>query len=148
MKKKWIFVTAAGVLCLSGCCCKHLYVQQECVDQNFLASTKIGTPDPRQKKPYEGQRLLVAWDFPRSLYSKGLSLEITVRLWGEKEEKIGRRLERKRGCEAFFFPNEKIVTYLVHVVSDDGKIVETWKHHFWTEMIQVGSPRTDGENLY
>ncbi len=137
MKASWAL---AALACFTGCCCRHLYVQQECVDQNFLASTKVGTPDPRQKRCYEGQRLLIGWDFPRSLFQKGLSLEIRVRLWGEKEDVIAYRLERKRGAEAFFFPREKIVTYLVNVVSDEGKIVETWKHHFWTELIQVGSP--------
>lgn len=122
----------------AGCYRGHLYVQQEWVDRNFLASTHAGTPDPRQNNPPEGQRLLIAWDFPRSLYSCGLDLVATVRFWNENQ--ISQRIPvvRRRGYEALFFPNEKILTYRVDVVGSNGEVIESWKHQFWTELIDIG----------
>lgn len=131
-----------AALFLAGCYRGHLYVQQEWVDRNFLASTHVGTPDPRQCEPMEGQRLLIAWDFPRSLYSCGLTLLATVRFWDEKEEVRTIPLVRRRGAEAFFFPGEKILTYRVDVVASNGEVIESWLHQFWIELIDVGKSKS------
>ncbi len=122
---------------LSGCYRHHLYVQQEIVNRSFLASSHVNTPDPRQSDPPDGQRLLVAWDFPRSLFQKELSLAITVRFWDDTQQEITEPLSRKRGYQAYSFPKKKILTYRVQVVTKEDEIIETWKHHFWTEQIDV-----------
>jgi hypothetical protein len=115
-----------------------LYVQQEKVDRNFLASSHIGTPDPRQANPPEGQRLLIGWDFPKSLYQQQLILVASIRFMSEKEKVCRIPIVRKRGSTALFFPKEQILTYRVQVVAADGSILETWKHHFWTEWLHIG----------
>ena len=131
---------------LSGCYRHHLYVQQEWVDRNFLASTRVGTPDSRQTDPPEGQRLLIAWDFPLSQFQRSLTMLVTVRFWNDKQQTLSFPLDRKRGCTAYFFSKEKILTYLVQVITQDGKIIETWKHHFWTELITVGDSKADASS--
>lgn len=115
-------------------------MQQEWVDRNFLASSHVGTPDPRQCDPPEGQRLLIAWDFPRSYYSRKLTLVATVRLWDDTQTVKTFSIERKRGYRALFFSKQRILTYRVDVVTADGELIETWKHQFWTELIEVGRP--------
>lgn len=128
-----------------GCYVNGLYVQEEWVNRDFLASSQVETPDPRQKCPPKGQRLLVGWDLPRSLYRQHPKLSITVWLWDNTLEKIECDLQRRRGSEAFFFPNEepdldrRILTYKVDIVSADGTILKTWKHHFWTKLIKLDS---------
>jgi len=126
---------------LAGCYRGHLYVQQEGVDREFLASSKVGTPDPRQADPPEGQRLLVAWDFPRSLFGDGLQMDVTVRLWDDTQQTIRHDMGRKRDVKAFYFPShekdKRILTYRVEVLTREGKVLETWKHHFWTELIEI-----------
>lgn len=118
-------------------------MQQEWVDRNFLASTRVGTPDPRQEHPPEGQRLLVAWDFPRSLFERQLHLKITVLLWDNTQEMIEMPMERRRDTAAFYFPSKEkersILTYRVQVFSKEGDLIETWNHHFWTELIDIKS---------
>ncbi len=115
------------------------------MDAQFLASSKIGTPDPRQEHPPIGQRLIVAWDFPKSLFSRHLSLVTTVRFWDNTEEVLRVPMERKRDVTAFFFSNcdktidRRILTYRVEVFALDGTLVKTWEHHFWTRLIDVGS---------
>ncbi len=112
-------------------------MQQETVDVDFLASSHVKTPDPRQACPPEGQRLLIGWDFPRSLFKEELTLIVTVRFWEETQEVLYHPLERKRGYTAFFFPGEKILTYRVQVMNRENEIIETWEHHFWTELIDL-----------
>jgi len=117
-------------------------VQQEWVDRNFLASTHVGTPDPRQENPPEGQRLLIAWDFPRSIFEKQLHLVITVRLWDNTQKVVVHPMERKRDFTALFFPNKasnerSILTYRVQVFDKEDQLIETWNHHFWTELIDI-----------
>jgi hypothetical protein len=118
----------------TGCYKDHLYVQQEWVDRNFLASTHVGTPDPRQACPPEGQRILIGWRFPKYLLDEQLQLVLTVRFWDHTEEVIDYPIEGTKDSAAFYF-GKKILTYRIQVVSADHEVIETWEHHFWTESI-------------
>jgi len=122
----------------TSCYKDHLYVQQEWVDRNFLASSQVGTPDPRQAHPPEGQRLLVAWRFPKNLVDEGLNLVLTVRYWDNSEEVISRPITQSLSNTAFnFFDGQKILTYRIDVVDRQEVVIETWEHQFWTKLIQI-----------
>jgi hypothetical protein len=138
---RWFF--ALCLLCLTGCHKNYLYVQQEWVDGNFLASSRIGTPDPRQENPPCGQRLLMSWYFPSELFEQELTLQITVRFWDNSEEQLQMPVESKWSQRALYFPSteqeKRILTYRIVVRTQEGQIIETWKHHLWTELIQIGN---------
>ena len=124
--------------CLSGCYKNHLYVQQEWIDEFYLASTKIGTPDPARDDPPEGEKLLIAWDFPKSLFDQSLTLKTIVRLWDNTQKEFDLPIERTRDVTDLFFPSSnKILTYQIQVVNNKGEIIETWDHQFWTQLIQI-----------
>lgn len=147
MQKKVLFsLLFLKVLLLSGCYKNHLYVQQEWIDGKHLASTHIDTPDPRRAHPPNGQKLLVKWDFPKSQFDRQLSLLITVRLWDNSEQCFVRPVERKRDFVDLYFPTEdknlRILTYKVEVVTKEKEVLEVWKHHFWTELIDVKDNRS------
>lgn len=126
------------LILLSSCYKNHLYVQQEWVDRNFLASTHVNTPDPRQVCPPEGQRLLIAWRFPMNMVDFGLQLHLTVRLWDNVEENYIRPITSSHGYAAFnFFDQKRILTYKIDVVDSQGEVVEAWEHHFWTKLIDA-----------
>jgi hypothetical protein len=132
-----------------GCYKNHLYVQTENIKEDFLASYHIGSPDYRKKNPPIGQRLIVSWDFPKSLYEKKLSICLTVRFWNNEQIVKIVPLYRIWGTEVFFFKNKemdkkkKILTYKVDIITKDQEIIETWEHQFWTELIDVDR----GENF-
>ena len=120
----------------SGCYKNHLYVQQEWVDRNFLASSHVGTPDPRQEHPPLGQRLLVAWRFPLNMMDRPLELALTVRFWDNSEQIFRRPIQTSHGSTAFdFFDSQKILTYRIQVVDCEDAVIENWEHHFWTRLI-------------
>jgi hypothetical protein len=128
---------------LSGCSKNHLYVQQEWIDAQFLASSHVHTPDPRHEKPPTGQRLIISWRFPARYCTNPMSLKVTVRFWDNQEKRLIRPIRQPKGWDTFFFPSDlggetsKILTYKVEVVDEKGAVIDTWYHHFWTEVIDV-----------
>ncbi len=130
-------------LSITSCYKNHLYVQHDKLNKDYLASTYVGTPDPRLKHPPEGQRISVAWDFPLSLFRKDLSLILTVRLWDNTQDVFTSKVEVKRGYKIYMFQDDsvqkskRILTYKVDVVSPDGQIVDQWKHQFWKKQIKI-----------
>lgn len=121
----------------TGCYKNYLYVQQEWVDRDFLASSHVNTPDPRQVCPPEGQRLLISWKFPKNLFNEQLQLIIAVRFWDNSEKVLVHPIDRSWGYAAYFFSKCKIITYRVQVANGCGEVIETWEHHFWTELIDI-----------
>ncbi len=147
MHKKILFSSLLlKLLILTSCYKNHLYVQQEWIDEKHLASTHVNTPDPRKAHPPNGQKLLVKWDFPKSQFDRQLTMLITVRLWDNSEQIFSRRVERKRDYIELFFSTEdknlRILTYKVEVFTKDKELLEVWKHHFWTELIDVKDNRS------
>lgn len=112
-------------------------MQQEWVDRNFLASSHVNTPDPRQLNPPEGQRLLIAWRFSSNMIDDGLSLSLTIRFWNNEEEVFTYPICTPHGYKALNFFEEKILTYKIEVINHAGDLLETWEHHFWTKLIDV-----------
>lgn len=131
------------LLALTSCYKSGLYVQQEKIDVSYLASSYVNTPDPRAHRPFKGERLLVAWDFPLTIFRQKLSLFVTVRFFDQRQKVFFLPLKGKRGVESFYFPNlnnEKkyqILTYKVSVLNATGEEVSVWKHHFWTNLIDI-----------
>ena len=116
-------------------------MQQESVDQNYLASSKVGTPDPRQVNPPIGTNLIIAWDLPKSLFMEGLSLQATVRLWDNTQTVTNIALNRKRDTIALFYSqkdqgkSKSILTYKVEILNGAGEVIEFWQHPLWTDLI-------------
>ena len=136
--KRRITALAFLLTVFAGCYKNHLYVQQEWVDRNFLASSRVGTPDPRQECPPIGQRLLIAWRFPPYMFDEGLTLVLTVRFWDNTEEVQYLPILHSRSYAAFpFYDGKKILTYRLQVINRNEEVVETWEHHFWTTLIDV-----------
>ena len=71
-----------------------------------------------------------------------LTLQITVRFWDHSEEHLQIPVESRWSQRALFFPSEvsekRILTYCIVVLAQDGRVIETWKHPLWTELIQIG----------
>lgn len=128
-------------LFLVSCYKNHLYVQQEVISKNFLASSYALTPDPRQEIPFKEQRLLIGWDFPKSLFEKKLIIRTTVRFWDQSQKEFLHSMDRQRDALALSFLHEengeKILTYRVEVWTERGDLLETWYHPLWTECIDV-----------
>lgn len=79
----------------------------------------------------------MSWRFPKILTDQQLELILTVRFWDNSEDILTRPIQHTKGYAAFNFFDQKILTYRIQVVDAEGEIVETWEHHFWTELIDI-----------
>jgi hypothetical protein len=133
-------ILICALFCLAGCYQHHLFVLQEWVDGDMLASAKVGTPDPRSEDPPVGQKLLIAWSFPTGMFDQGLTMRVDMRLWSNEEQTILIPVERLKGTTSLFFPcPDQILTYRIQVVAADGSVVENWEHQFWTPLVTSSS---------
>jgi len=140
-----------GFLLFSSCTKNHLYVQMENVDAGDLASSHVQTPDYRQEDPPIGQKIIVSWSFPYGLYSKKLSLLLTVRYWNNTQDVKIVPLQRSWGTQTFFFANpkrdkdHKILTYRFQVISQKGELIEEWKQQLWTRLIDIDNEEEESD---
>lgn len=144
-------------LILSGCQKYYISIAQESVTRESLASTQLGTPDPRQKNPPIGERLIIEWKVPRDYLSKDPSLYLHV-IYKDYTEAyftysmpykvdyvtytlVGDEYEQKKG----------ILTYQAELRAKEESPFITWKHQLWTKLITLdeeeeSSSWTDNSN--
>lgn len=126
-----------------GCSRNQLYVHIQNLDQNYLASSHVKTPDYRQKNPFIGQRLVVSWNISKETLKEGLSLYVTVRFFDNTQVIYKRKIKKQRGILGFYFENKdqevrkKILTYKAEIYTKDMQLVKIWKHQFWINLIDV-----------
>jgi len=135
-------VSIAMLFLFCSCSQNYLYVQKHYINKDYLASSHVHTPDPRQEDPPVGESLIISWDFPYSLFKKNLSLDITVRFWDNEESILSYPVLYKRGVKDCFFPNKKdelardVLTYKIVVTDEEGQEVSVWKHQLWADLIK------------
>lgn len=125
--------------CFSSCTNRYLTIQQEWIDENYLASVHAKTPDPEQKNITKGQKLTIGWDFPKSVFDEELSLNIQFLFWDNTLLKKCHHIFEKRDYISYFFPQEDyfpLLSYQIHVVDKKGKVIQVWTHQLWTELIE------------
>lgn len=141
------------LLILSGCHSRHISVQTQYLSRSDLASFYIETPDPQLNCPLFGQRLLVQWNFPKCyLNDKILSLEITIRFGDRSEITQKVAIDQRYGYYIYnmlgddYCTHDGISTYKVNLLAND-KMIETWHHQLWVELITLQTPETDIVNF-
>ena len=134
----------AGLLICCGCSFHRLDVQTQYLTPEYLASSHVGTPDPRRFQPPTGQRLLIQWSLcEEEISNQDLSLYLKVRYRNHKEEELLTPIRKKRGTILFevktplFCETGGILTYYAAIQTPEVIIAE-WKHPLWTELIRVG----------
>lgn len=126
---------------LTGCDKYYLSLRQVPIDSNYLASTKVGSPDPRQLDPPFGQKVVMQWAVPPELLEKKPSLIFHVIYKNHTEEEIIYPLEDRSGMEVFSLINEQLrdkgglLTYHAEIRTKDGEIYREWTHQLWVHLI-------------
>lgn len=131
------------LLSLVSCQKYGLLVHQQRIDASYLASTHVGSPDPRQKCPPHGQFIIVEWWVPPPLlkYQPRVVVHLLFRNYTEKivEFPITRRVSYEiypvLGCE--FDETGGLLTYKAEIVICEGEIYREWKHQMWVQLIDL-----------
>lgn len=130
-------------LILPGCRQYYLSVCQEWVDARYLASTHVGTPDPRQAHPPIGQMLILDWRVPKDLFEKKPEVVLDLIFWDYTTKQIRIPITRRMDFSTYRLFNEEydktggILTYKAEIVTEGGTIYRTFKHQLWVNLITV-----------
>lgn len=144
------FLLGLGMLFLISSCTLHrLDVQTQYLTPDYLASSHIGTPDPRLSQPLIGQRLLIQWSLSaQEMCEDDLFLYLKVRFRNHHEEEVSIPITSKRGTYLFHVNSELycqtkgILTYLAEIRNSTCMLAR-WKHPLWVELIQLDFPERE-----
>jgi hypothetical protein len=144
VKKSLAFLFfSCALLVFSSCDKYYVSVAQQWVDVRYLASTHVGTPDPRQDHPPVGQMMIVDWRIPKSLLNKKPHIQLTMIFWNYTEKTICFPIEQRMGWVTYKLLDEEydetggILTYKAEIVSEDGSLFREWKHQLWVNLITI-----------
>ena len=130
---------------LSGCDKYYLSVCQQKVDSTYLASSHVGTPDPRQKNPPIGQMLIIDWKVPRKILEEKPSILLKVIYWDYSASTFTYPIEQQMGYKTYsllnrdFEEKKGILTYKAEIITDGQTVYKEWVHQLWVQLIQLDS---------
>lgn len=131
------------LLLLCGCEKYYLSVKREVVSRERLASTYVGSPDPRQKNPPKGQELIMEWRLPEEALEEKLILVLDLIYKDYTKGEICHPIDRKRGIFTYsllnqeFKEKEGFLTYKAEIRNAQGGVLKQWKQQLWTELIVI-----------
>lgn len=135
---------ACFFLCsLSGCKRYYLEVSQQIVNQAILASTHVGSPDPRQCPPPLGRRLIISWQVPKEIFDQHPHIDLNVMFWNYTEERTSFTMEANRGYVLYtligseFLEKGGILSYKAQLVTESGQVYRSWKQQLWVDLIKI-----------
>ncbi|MBS0620767.1 MAG: hypothetical protein JSS61_04840 [Verrucomicrobia bacterium] len=141
-----IFTRICILLLLLSSCSKHqqyFSVAQEWIDVRHLASTHVGTPDPRQENPPIGQSLIISWLIPSDFLKKKPEVVLDLILWDYTTRTIRYPVKRRLDYVTYkllnkdYHDTQGIMTYKARLVAEDGEVLDEWKHQLWVNLITL-----------
>lgn len=138
-----------GLLLLCGCDKYYVSVKQIKVGPTYLASTHVGTPDPRQAHPPEGQKLYIDWTIPEEILEKSPKIVMYLLYKDHSQKELTYPIEHQRGYEVYSLLNEEfkktkgLLTYRAEIVTEDGEVYKDWKHQLWVNLITLDDINTN-----
>ena len=134
---------------LLGACQKYeLSINEQNIDERYLSSTYIGTPDPRKEHPPKGQKLIIDWSIPSDILAQNPCLALSLIYWDYTEETVYYPVIYQRGYQVYSLLDDAyekkrgILTYKAEILTDDGEIYREWKHQLWVPLIHLDRDST------
>ncbi|MBS0629487.1 MAG: hypothetical protein JSS30_04595 [Verrucomicrobia bacterium] len=128
------------ILCAS-CGRPALVLQQQQIGPTYLASTNVGTPDPRT--PPKGQMIIAEYWVPRRIVNEHPILRISVLFHNYCQDCVEFPIRSTVGYETYSVLNREfketcgLLAYKAEIVTCDGEVLTDWKHQLWTELITI-----------
>jgi hypothetical protein len=114
-------------------------VQQQKIGPTYLASTNVGSPDPRI--PPNGQMILAEWWIPSRIVKQHPTLRIDVLFCDYTQDCVEFPINRTVGYETYSVLNKEfketggLLAYKAEIIDSDGEVLADWKHQLWVELI-------------
>lgn len=107
-----------------------------------LASTFVGSPDPLQKDPFEGERLYIKWKLPDGIAPEKCSLELYCIYKDLTQDKMEIPLHQKKGEFTYTLVGEEyegkkgFFSYKAVLKDEGGKEIKSWQHQMWVHVLE------------
>jgi hypothetical protein len=131
------------VVMLTGCRQYYLSVSQQWLDAQYLASTHVATPDPRQLSPPVGQMLVINWRLPEAIFASKPRVVLDLILWDYTTREVSFPIEQRMDFTTYRLVDQDyeksggILTYKARIVTGEGELFREWKHQLWTPLITI-----------
>ncbi len=108
-----------------------------------LASTHLGTPDPRQLDPPLGTKILISWAVPTELLEQNPKILLHIIYKNYSEERFSYLIDAPKGSKIYsllgddYLQKGDILTYRAAIVREDGSICREWLHQLWVNLVRV-----------
>lgn len=128
---------------LSGCRRYYLEVSQLIINRDYLASTHVCSPDPRQHPPPYGRRLIISWQVPVEIMEQNPHIDLDVMFWNYTQERVTYVLDAKRGYVLYtlvgneYLEKGGILSYKAQLITECGQVYRSWKQQLWVDLITV-----------
>ena len=125
----------------TGCQQKILYVYQQKVDPKYLASTNVGSPDPRESP--RGQMIIAEWWIPSSALASNPSIRFHTFFHNYTEDYVEYPITSAVGSKTYWLINKKfretkgLLSYRVEIVTEDGEVLTDWNHQLFVKLIDA-----------
>jgi hypothetical protein len=127
----------------TGCDKYYVSVRQIHVDDQYLASTHVGTPDPRRNPPPSGQKLVIDWQIPPEVLGQNPKIVLHLLFKNHVEMREIYPIKNKCDTKVYSLLNDEyfvtggLLTYRAEIVLEDGEIYRDWKHQLWVNLITL-----------
>jgi hypothetical protein len=138
-----IIASSLFLIFLTGCQQKILYVYQQKVDPKYLASTNVGSPDPRESP--KGQMIVAEWWLPKSVFATNPSIRFHILFHNYSEEIEQFPIDTRMGSKTYWVINKKfdqtkgLLAYRVEIITAEGEVLTDWEHQLWVRLINAGA---------
>ncbi len=111
--------------------------------KDYLASTHVKTPDPRQACPPHGQKVILSWTVPRRILAKDPQILFHVIYNNHTEKTFVYPIRTRTGTEVYslldheFNETKGLLTYRADIVTPDCEVFRSWKHQLWVKLITL-----------
>lgn len=119
------------------------------VNAGYLASTHVGTPDPRQAHPPLGQKLIIDWNVPPEVLAQEPKVFVHLIYKDHSQKEAVYPILYRSGTKVYSLLNEEfektkgLLTYRAQIVLADGSVYKDWKHQLWVNLITLDEESTD-----
>lgn len=140
------FVYSLFLCVVATSCRQKIFVEDNFITVESLASFHMSTPDPKKFNPPQGQEVTINWSLHEEYYHYDqLKIMLTI-LFGNLEEiEIPISITRPISSYTYtlmnqnYFDADGILAYKVDLYADD-QLIYAWKHQLWVDIIRFAEP--------
>jgi len=130
-------------LIFCGCEKYYISIKRDTIDQSKLASTFVESPDPRQKNPPKGEKLIIEWRLPSYVLHQYITLQLNIIYNNYSEQTLYYPVNQRKGIiiysllEDQYYKTGGFLTYVAKIKKSDGTVLKEWKQWLWVDRISL-----------